>query len=145
VQARHHGIIDGRDGDVRVCASVGPVGEVVAVWTTAASLQAVTARTISAGGASYGWGQAGTQEPIGAYGVVRFSPGLEPAWHYPRYTEVGPWDAISDCYALNVDDSCTWACYYTDFPVVRIREGTVTGWHNDIKGARALALSWAAI
>ncbi len=246
VQVRHHGVIDGHDGDVRVCASVGPGGEVVVVWTTAASLEAVTARTVSAGGASfpdpgaarpvaaritvhapelaavtriadlalahitvqpmpggrflvagarcrwrrdgpdrngvlydpdgqvisqhvlgdgiehvlatstgqvwvgyfdegiygnYGWGQADTQEPIGAYGIVRFSPGLEPAWHYPRYTEVGPWDAISDCYALNVDDTCAWACYDTDFPVVRIREDTVTGWDNDIKGARALAVA----
>jgi hypothetical protein len=52
VQARHHGILDGQDDDVRVCASVGPAGEVVAVWTTAASLQAVTARTASADGAS---------------------------------------------------------------------------------------------
>ena len=90
---------------------------------------------------TYGWGQADSQEPVGAYGIVRFSPGLEPAWHYPRYTEVGPWDAISDCYALNVDDACAWACYDPDFPVVCIREDTVTGWHNDIKGARALAVT----
>jgi hypothetical protein len=250
VQVRHHGVIDGHDGDVRVCASVGPGGEVVAVWTTAASLEAVTSRTVSAGGATfpdpgatrpvaaritvhapelaaatriadlalahitvqpmpggrflvagarcrwrrdgpdrnavlydadgqvvseqvlgdgiehvlatstgqiwvgyfdegiygnYGWGQADTQEPIGAYGIVRFSPGLEPAWHYPRYTEVGPWDAISDCYALNVDDICAWACYDTDFPVVRIRDDTLTGWHNDIKGARALAVAGSRV
>jgi hypothetical protein len=59
----------------------------------------------------------------------------------PRYTEVGPWDAISDCYALNVDDTCAWACYGPDFPVVCIREDTVTGRHNDIKGARALAVT----
>ncbi len=201
VPVRHHGVIDGHDGDVRVCASVGPSGDVVAVRTTAASLLAVTARTVSAGGASfpepgaarpvvaritvhapglaavtriadmalahntvlpmpdgrflvagarcrwrrdgpdrnavlysadgqvfsehvlgdgirhvlatgtgqvwvgvfddgiygnYGWGQPDSQEPAGAYGIVRFSPGLEHAWHYPRYTGVGPWDAISD-------------------------------------------------
>ena len=75
---------------------------------------------------NYGWGRADSQEPIGAYGIVRFSPGLEPAWHYPKYTEVGPWDAVSDCYALNVDDTSTWACYDSDFPVVRIRDGAVT-------------------
>ena len=244
LQVRRHGVIGGQDGDVRVCASVGPAGEVVAVWTTAEDLEAVTSRTVSAGGASfpdpgatrpvaaritvhapeltavtriqdlalahitvqpmpgdrfvvagarcrwrrdgpdcnavlydadgqvvsehvlgdgighvlatstgqvwagyfdegiygnYGWGQADSEEPVGAYGIVRFSPGLEPAWHYPRYTEVGPWDAVNDCYALNVDDTCTWACYDSDFPVVRIRDNIVTGWHNDIKGARALA------
>ena len=27
------------------------------------------------------------------------------------------------------------------FPVVRICDGTVTGWHNDIKGASALAVA----
>lgn len=42
---------------------------------------------------NYGWGQDGTEEPVGAYGIVRFSPGLEPVWRYPKYTEVGLWDA----------------------------------------------------
>jgi hypothetical protein len=88
---------------------------------------------------NYGWGQADTDEPIGAYGIVQFSPQLEPAWHFPHYTTVGPWDAICDCYALNVDDKCTWACYYADFPVVRIRDRTVNGWSNDIGGTSALA------
>ena len=94
---------------------------------------------------NYGWGRADSEEPVGAYGIVRFSPGLEPAWHYPKYTEVGPWDAVSDCYALNVDDTCTWACYYSDFPVVRIHDGIVTGWHNDIKGASALAVAGSRV
>ena len=234
---RRHGVIDGPDGDVLVCASVGPAGEVAAVWTAPEALEAVTSTTVSASGASfpdpaaarsvaaritvhapgfaavapvqdlalahvtvqpmpggrflvagarcrwrpggpdrnavlydsdgqvvsehvlgdgighvlatstgqvwagyfdegiygnYGWGRAEGAEPVGAYGIVRFSPDLEPAWHYPKYTEIGPWDAISDCYALNVDDTSTWACYYSDFPVVRIRDSTVTGWHNDI-------------
>ena len=94
---------------------------------------------------NYGWGRADSQEPVGAYGIVRFSPGLEPAWHYPQYTEVGPWDAIGDCYALNVDDTCIWACYYSDFPVVRIRDDIVTGWHNDTGGARALAAAGSRV
>ena len=243
---RRHGVIADHDGDVLVCASVGPANEVVAVWTTPEELEAVTSTTVSAAGASfpdpgaprpvaaritvhspeltavtriadlalahitvqpmpggrflvagarcrwrpdgpdrnavlydadgqivsehvlgdgiahvlatstgqvwagyfdegiygnYGWGRADTQEPVGAYGIVRFSSDLEPAWHYPKYTEVGPWDAISDCYALNVDDTSAWACYDSDFPVVRIRDGAVTGWHNDIKGASALAVA----
>jgi len=53
LQIRRHGVIDGQDGDVRVCASVGAAGEVVAVWTTAEGLEAVTSRTVSAGGASF--------------------------------------------------------------------------------------------
>jgi hypothetical protein len=246
VQVRHHGVVSGPGGSVRVCASVGPSGEVAAVWTAPAGLEAVTARTVSAGGAvfpdpaadrpvaaritvhdpglaavtpiealalahitvqpmpggrflvagarcqwrpggpdrnavlydhgghavsghvlgdgirhllatstgevwagyfdegiygNYGWGRAGTPEPVGGYGIVRFSPALEPDWHLPRYDEIGPWDAISDCYALNVDETSAWACYDGDFPVVRISDGTVTGWHNDIKGIRALAVT----
>ena len=50
---RRHGVIDGRDGDVLVCASVGPAGEVVAVWTTPEGLEAVTSTTVSAAGASF--------------------------------------------------------------------------------------------
>ena len=250
LQVRRHGVIDGQVGEVLVCASVGPAGELVAVWTTPEGMEAASSTTVSAAGASfpdaaaarpvaaritvhtpelaavtriadlalahitvqpmpggrflvagarcrwrpdgpdrnavlydadgqavsehvlgdgiahvlatstgqvwvgyfdegiygnYGWGRADSEEPVGAYGIVRFSSGLESAWHYPKYTEVGPWDAVSDCYALNVDDTCTWACYYSDFPVVRIRDGTVTGWHNEIKGASALAVAGSRV
>jgi hypothetical protein len=34
---------------------------------------------------NYGWGLGDGPEPVGAYGIVRFSPDLEPAWHYPKY------------------------------------------------------------
>jgi hypothetical protein len=50
---RRHGVIEGQDGDVLVCASVGPAGEVVAVWTTPEGREAVTAATVSAAGASF--------------------------------------------------------------------------------------------
>ena len=94
---------------------------------------------------NYGWGQPGADEPVGASGIVQFSPGLEPVWRYPRYTEIGPWDAISDCYALNVDERCVWTCYDSDFPVVRIRDDAVAGWHNDITGASALAVAGSRV
>ena len=71
-----------------------------------------------------GWGRADSEDPIGAYGIVRFSPELEPAWHYPKYTEVVPWTAMNDCSALNVGDTCTWTCYDSEYPVVCIRDGT---------------------
>jgi hypothetical protein len=89
---------------------------------------------------NYGWGDAGAPPPLGAPGLVRFSPDLEPDWRYP--TNVEPWGAISDCYALNIDGDTAWACYYTDFPVVRVQAGTVMGWRNTIAhGARALAVA----
>jgi hypothetical protein len=89
---------------------------------------------------NYGWGDAGAPPPLGAPGLVRLSPDLEPDWRYP--TDVESLGAISDCYVLNIDGDTAWACYYTDFPVVRIQAGTVTGWRNTIaQGARALAVA----
>jgi hypothetical protein len=99
----------------------------------------MTARVASS--MNIAWRHRFSAPQVGAAGIVRFFPGLAPTWHYPRYTEAGPWDVISDCYALDVDDTCAWACYDSDFPVVCIREGAVTGWHNDIKGASALAVA----
>ncbi len=53
LQIRCHGVLDGHDGDVLACASVGPAGEAVAVWTTPQGLEAVTSATVSAAGASF--------------------------------------------------------------------------------------------
>ncbi|PMR60810.1 hypothetical protein C1A38_11990 [Verrucosispora sp. ts21] len=69
------------------------------------------------------------------HGIVRLTAGLEPNWGYPFGVEFGP---IDDCYSLNVEGETAWACYYSSFPIVRISDGTVTGWHNKIRGAKAL-------
>lgn len=80
------------------------------------------------------WGGPGP-EPIGAHGLVRFDENLELAWEFPDDT---PFDSIWDCYALNVADEVVWACYYTDFPVVRIDAGRVTGWPTEAQGPHAV-------
>lgn len=50
-------------------------------------------------------------------------------------------EAISDCYAMNVCTDAVWACYYADFPLVRIdAEFKVQGWRNKFVGARAIAV-----
>jgi hypothetical protein len=51
LRVRHHSVIGGRDGDVPTCASVGPAGEVAALWTTPEGLGPVTSTTVSAAGA----------------------------------------------------------------------------------------------
>ena len=53
LRVRHHGVLGGRDGDVLVCASIGPAGEMVAVWAKPEGLAAVTATTVSAAGACF--------------------------------------------------------------------------------------------
>ncbi|SFR02990.1 hypothetical protein SAMN04488564_102224 [Lentzea waywayandensis] len=86
---------------------------------------------------NYGWGRDGSPSPMGSCGLTRFSTGFAQEWRFPY--GFGGWDAISDCYALNVGNNTTWTCYYTDFPVVRIHDGTITAWHNDVHGAKAIA------
>ena len=88
---------------------------------------------------NFGWGNPGGDPPIGACGLARFTPSLQLDWRYPSHVDQ-PWGAISDCYALNVTDTDVWACYYTNWPVVRIRDGTVASWPNAVAGARALAI-----
>src|SRR6266704_1601210 len=53
LRPRQHGVIDSQDGDVLVCASVGPGGEAVAVWATPEGAESVTSTTVSAAGASF--------------------------------------------------------------------------------------------
>ncbi|WP_346535516.1 hypothetical protein [Micromonospora sp. DPT] len=89
---------------------------------------------------NYGWGDANAAPPMGTSGLVRFTPQLEPAWRFPSHVN-NEWGAIDDCYALNVTDDAVWTCYYTDFPVVQIRGDSVTGWRNEVDGARALVVS----
>jgi hypothetical protein len=89
---------------------------------------------------NFGWGGRGASEPVGACGLVRFSPDLRPAWR-AQYEAANRWTEISDVYALNVSDNEVWTCYYTEFPVVRIRDDRRTAWHNEVSGATALAVS----
>lgn len=86
---------------------------------------------------NYGWGLVEGREPIGSCGLARFSPDLKIDWRFPSHTSTS-WGAISDCYALNVDTDTAWTCYYTDFPIVRVREGTLTGWRTDGIAAKAI-------
>ncbi|MFB9925474.1 hypothetical protein ACFORO_04035 [Amycolatopsis halotolerans] len=88
---------------------------------------------------SNGWGGDGAASPVGQSGLVRFSAGLAEEWHYPGSVRAA-WGNFLDCYALNVDGDTAWTCYYTDWPVVRIRDDGVTGWTNGISGATALAV-----
>ena len=63
-----------------------------------------------------GWGGPGPT-PLGAGGVVAWSPELEKVW------ELDPVEGlVSDCYALNAGGEDVLACPYTDFPVLRISD-----------------------
>ncbi len=83
---------------------------------------------------NYGW-----QEPVGAAGLVCWDALGGRLYEYdpPAGT-----DAICDCYALNVTaDDEIWLCYYTEFPLVRLRRnGDASVWQSQVGGSDAFAI-----
>jgi hypothetical protein len=87
---------------------------------------------------NFGWGGPDGPPPIGAAGLVnwRLDGAVECNYEPPPGV-----DEIADCYALNVSSDAVWACYYTEFPLVRIGPDDVAWWASPIQGARALAIT----
>lgn len=82
---------------------------------------------------NYGWNQ-----PMGASGLICFDSVGNIAW---EFKPPDGFDSICDCYSLNVAKDAVWACYYTEFPLVRIdSHKRVRGWENEVGGANALAV-----
>jgi hypothetical protein len=49
---------------------------------------------------------------------------------------------LADCYAMNVTPEAVWACYYTDFPILRVNyDGHTRIWENRKAGAHLLAIN----
>lgn len=87
---------------------------------------------------NYGWSHPGPPT-IGGSGLVAFTPNGERCFEYDA--EAAGTDTICDAYAMNVaTDEEVWVYFYTDFPIVRIRERRYQVWKTDIRGARALAI-----
>lgn len=69
---------------------------------------------------NFGWAGPGP-EPLGAAGIVAWSPSLE-----VDYELSAPGIFLAECYAFNVAKDAVWACTYVDFPVIRIVNGEAT-------------------
>jgi hypothetical protein len=85
------------------------------------------------------FGNLGWSQPIGAWGLLCWDHG---GLLY-RYSPPAGVGGIDDCYALNVpSDEEAWACYYSDFPLVRIEpdEKRVDAWDCPVVGAHAFAV-----
>jgi len=84
---------------------------------------------------NYGWNQ-----PVGGAGLVAWSSGGERVY---EFSPGGGLDSIIDCYALNVEsDSTTWLYYYTEFPLVLLRDRRIEAhWDMPIRGSGAFAVS----
>ncbi len=93
---------------------------------------------------NYGWGGPGP-EPLGSAGIVSWSLTGERLWSFP-YPPPSGLDSIADCYALNVTSDGVWACYYTDFPIIRITsDGAIETWIGGPSGAHAMAVARGSV
>jgi hypothetical protein len=85
------------------------------------------------------FGNFGWKKPMGAAGLVCFDRFGKIKWNYQP---PAGFDIIVDCYSFNVCADSVWACYYTDFPLVRIdSRKQVRAWKNTVAGASALAVN----
>jgi len=69
---------------------------------------------------------------ISTAGLVCFDESGTPIFKYSEFAEKHNLPAVDDLYALNVVDSTeTWFCYYSDFPLVRLRNFELANvWRN---------------
>jgi hypothetical protein len=85
------------------------------------------------------FGNFGWDQPVGKCGLVAWSPGGEKLYEFDPGETL---DAICDCYALNVaTENDVWLCYYTDFPLVHLRDRKIVrSWSMPV-GSHAFAIS----
>ena len=81
----------------------------------------------------------GLGDALGSAGIARFDASGCETWRADTHYAAIP---IVDCrYALNVAEDATWACYYSEFPIVRIgKDGEARAWVNSVAGASAMAV-----
>ena len=77
-------------------------------------------------------------DALGAAGIARFDPSGRETW---RANDDRSLPSVDDCYALNAIGGEAWACYYSDFPILRVRRsGEYRVWTNSVGGAAAIAV-----
>jgi hypothetical protein len=75
--------------------------------------------------------------PISSSGIARFASDGTVLWSFNARDGAGLF--VSDCYSLTLNGNTLWSCFYTDFPIVRVDDGTARHWSNTVQGAKALA------
>ncbi len=81
----------------------------------------------------YGDESTGGPPPAGQ-GIASFTSGGVCCW---QFDSADCW--ISDCYALSCNGEDVWACTYEDFPIIRVQNGQITLWTNNLRGVTAIA------
>jgi hypothetical protein len=75
--------------------------------------------------------------PVSSGGIVQFESSGRMLW---SYNDQSPKHPVDDCYAMTLSGDELWACFYSDFPIVRLDGVTVTLWTNEIAGGKAIAV-----
>lgn len=76
--------------------------------------------------------------PVSSGGIVQFDTSGTPLWSFNK--QVREKHSIADSYAMTLSGTDLWACFYTDFPIVRIKDGQPVFWSNRVAGAEAIAV-----
>jgi hypothetical protein len=79
--------------------------------------------------------------PLGGNGLVCLAQNGRPVFRFGDLADPVV-RSMADCYALNVcSGKEVWLCYYTDFPMVQLIEGTIAGWWPmSVHGSHAFAV-----
>ncbi len=65
---------------------------------------------------------------LSRHGLMSLDPSGRPVFRFADLADPVV-QSMADCYALNVcSGKEVWLCYYTDFPLVQLIEGTLAGW-----------------
>ena len=83
-------------------------------------------------------------DSAGSGGIVQFAANGQPLWSYNDSEATGQ-SIIDECYALTVAGDEIWACFYSEFPILRVKGGQKALWTNKIFGAKALAVDGAIV
>lgn len=86
------------------------------------------------------FGNFGWKHPVGSSGLIAWN--ADGTKQY-EFTPEDGLDYICDCYAMNVEsDSSTWLYYYTEFPLVHLRNRTLSShWKMPLAGSHAFAVA----
>jgi hypothetical protein len=77
-------------------------------------------------------------DELGQAGIAHFDAFGCETW---RANYGQPIPSVDDCYTLNAIGGEAWACYYSDFPILRIGlDGACRVWSNGVRGATAIAV-----
>lgn len=76
--------------------------------------------------------------PVSSGGIVQFDAVGTPLWSFNEQGREN--HSIVDSDAMTLSGTDLWACFYTNFPITRIRGGQPVFWSNSVVGATAIAV-----